>query len=152
MKKIISTIFILNLMLALAPNASAANSHAGMQARVQVNAVLKADLIAQTHSIEITAADIAKGYVDVEQATILDVYSNNRDGYFLSFEAEYHPFSEIWVMDNNRTTLLPNGSGYVHQSNSSNQETKRLSYRFILPQLLTPGSYDWPLLVSAVAN
>ncbi len=132
--------------------ALASKSGANLQAHARVNAVFNATLVSQTGIINITAADIARGYVELDQATVLDVYSNSRDGYYLSFEAGSHLFSEIWVMDQNRTTLLSNGSGYIHQDNISSKETKRLSYRFILPKLLSPGSYDWPLMVSAVAN
>ena len=152
MKNFICTLCLINLLLVMAPNAIASNSRANMQAHVQVSAVFNATLVSQTATIQITASDVAQGYVDVDQATVLDVYTNSREGYYLSFDAGSHPFSEIWVMDQNRTTLLPDGSGYIHQNNTTSKETKRLSYRFILPKLLPPGSYDWPLMVSAVAN
>ena len=153
MKNFICTFCLTNLLLVMAASdASAASNRASLQANVQVSTVFNATLISQTPMINITGADIARGYVEIDQATVLDVQTNSRDGYYLSFEAGPHPFSEIWVMDQNRTTLLSNGSGYIHQDNTSSKETKRLSYRFILPKLLPPGSYDWPLQVSAVAN
>ncbi len=153
MKNFICMLCLINLLLVMAPSdALASKSGANLQAHARVSAVFNATLISQTGTINVTAADIARGYVELDQATVLDVYSNSRDGYYLSFEAGSHLFPEIWVMDQGRTTQLSNGSGYIHQDNTSSKETKRLSYRFILPKLLPPGSYDWPLMVSAVAN
>ncbi len=152
MKKFIYTVCLINLLLILIPaDAMAGSSRTNMQAHAQVSTVFNATLVSQTTTINVTAADVARGYVEIDHATVLDVHTNSRDGYYLSFEAGSHTFSEIWVMDQNRTTLLSNGSGYIHQDNASSKETKRLSYRFTLPKLLPPGSYDWPLMVSAVA-
>ena len=153
MKNFIYTICFTTLLLAAtSTDAVAGSNRANLQAHVNVSTVFNATLVSQAHMINITAADIARGYVDIDQATVLNVQTNSRDGYYLNFEAGNHPFSEIWVMDQSRTTLLSNGNGYIHQDNTSSKETKRLSYRFILPKLLPPGSYDWPLIVSAVAN
>ncbi len=141
--------FILTL-----PPVVKASSMIPIGASVNVLPVLSKMVTFQTGSISITSEDIARGYVDVKRGTVLEVKTNNKNGYLLSFENENGPYKEVWVIDKTRTTVLSGSGGLIHQPypGTMRVETKELGYRFLLSDDAMPGSYPWPLRVDVVLN
>ena len=130
---------------------------AGDKATIMVSATVKAGIsktfIHQARTLTITNDDVNRGYVDVKAATVLQVRTNSRQGYFMIFEGIDGPFSEVWVVDGTRSTVLSKMGGLVHQPYPGPMgETKELGYRFILSAQVIPGSYPWPMTVNVAIN
>lgn len=145
-------VFLVIAFLVLTVSLAFANSTAGtLNVSARVLPVLTKSIQSGTSTISITAADIRRGYVEVHNGTILNVRTNSRDGYMITIEQSGFLFKEIWVFDGSRTVVISGRSGLIYQpySRAMSAETRRLSYRFVLTEGMKPGTYDWPLLVSA---
>lgn len=125
---------------------------AGNSATVMVSATVVARvnhwITHQEKMVIIKEDDIKKGYIEVLSAMILQIKTNQRNGYFLWFEGGNEIFKEIWVIDKGRVVVLPPSGGLIHQSYSGNPiEIKELSFRFNLKEDTQPGSYPFPISV-----
>jgi hypothetical protein len=130
---------------------------AGDKTTITVSAIVKASIsktfIHQSRTLTITNDDVNRGYVDVKAATVLQVRTNSRQGYFMIFEGIDGPFSEVWVVDGTRSTVLSKMGGLVHQPYPGPMgETKELGYKFIISAQIIPGSYPWPMTVNVAIN
>src|SRR5258708_3694967 len=90
------------LPLLLAFTAMSAPLYAGsstgqINVSVQVIARTVLTIDAQPATVNVTADDIARGYVDLPQAVAFRVRSNSREGYSLSFQPVNFPFSAAEV-------------------------------------------------------
>jgi hypothetical protein len=123
---------------------------------VKVTATVKAHtslkIKYQDTKISITYGDIERGYVDVPDASRLEVRNNNRAGYLLVLEGlngTLSPFKEIHIQGLGREVQIDSIGGLILQPYISGTVTLKLSYRFILANNATPGIYAWPLMISA---
>jgi hypothetical protein len=153
MKKAIYIILITVLTL-LAPHAFAGTKTQTMMVSAKVLPFLSKTMVHQQGDLTITREDIKRGYVEVKAGTVLEVRTNSRGGYILSFVIASGPYREIWVIDGKRTTVLLSMGGFIYQPHTGGKivETKELSYRFLLSADATPGSYTWPLSVDTIIN
>lgn len=139
------------LMVAPAPPAVAAE-----QAKLTVSAtVLKhasLRVLAQPSAVVITAADVARGYVDVAAPAQVAIRSNSPRGYMLEF-ANAGDFSrEIVVKGLTSDLQLSPAGGAIMQPAAPQGVTKttlQLGFRFVLAASAQPGTYPWPLQLSA---
>ena len=107
-------------------------------------------IIHQEPSINVTAEDIKKGFIEIASGTILEIKTNARNGYALFFEGSNELFKEVMVMVSGRTVSLSPNGGFVHQPYSrSNIEVKDLSYKLQLKEDIQPGTYSFPFRVKA---
>jgi len=146
-------------MLAMAGSAGAqeasrpvtsANSKIDVTARVQARVMLK--VVRRSRELVITDSDITQGYVDVPAASSLEVRNNDPRGYLLVFEVLNGPvplFETILVRGLGSEVQIGLGSGWVPQPFTRGVRSFELSYRFILHKDARPGSYAWPVLLSA---
>jgi len=123
---------------------------------VKVTATVKAHtslkIKYQDTKIIITHGDIERGYVDVPDASRLEVRNNNRAGYLLVLEGlngPFSPFKEIHIQGLGREVQIDSIGGLMLQPYLSGTVTLKLSYRFILSNNANPGTYAWPLMISA---
>ncbi len=115
-----------------------------------VAARISQSIIHQEPTINVTEADIKKGFIEVASGTVLQIKSNTRNGYALFFEGSNELFKEIIVMEKGRTVTLSPQGGFVHQRSSGSQtEVKDLSYKFQLRENIQPGFYPFPFRVKA---
>jgi hypothetical protein len=105
----------------------------------------------QAPSVVVTEADIAQGYVDVAQATRLQVRTNSANGYLLDFESAQSLFTEVQVSGAGDRVSLASGNGWVLEPFAGTAVTMELSYRFVLAPNVQPGEYPWPIAVSTRA-
>lgn len=104
----------------------------------------------QEKTITITKGDIEKGYVEIPSAMILQIKTNQRNGYVLWFEGGSELFKEILVIEKGRVVVLPPSGGFIHQPYSGSPvEIKELSFRFKLKEDTHPGYYPFPFVVKA---
>lgn len=163
-KKLVAAVFAAALSLYAAAMSSPAEA-AGMgrhsnSAKIGVTAYVtsyaKINVISQAREVVVTHADAIRGYVDVPAASIIEVKSNNRSGYMMTFAGQPGPFQEVEVIkDSGSPIRISLDGGSIFQANSSNSTmTMHLGYRFILAKGAQPGTYAWPLsmTVSAVPS
>jgi hypothetical protein len=133
---------------------SSAEAKIGISARVLERT--RMTVLDQAQELVVTNADISRGYVEIPAATRISVKSNNPAGYLLAFEAANGAdslFQSVNVFIGGREVQLsPTGGGWVPQPYVRGEVTQYLSYRFALSRDARPGTYHWPLLVSALSR
>ncbi len=128
----------------------AGSSNATVMVSATVIGRISQTIIHQEPGINVTEADVKKGFIEVPSGTILEIKTNARNGYALFFEGSNELFQEVMVMVNGRTVSLSPNGGFVHQPYSgSNIEVKDLSYKLQLKEDIQPGSYSFPFRVKA---
>lgn len=145
------SILLMGLALATAP----ARVHAGgSEAKLIVTATIlkhaSLKVLAQPASVVVTAADIARGYVDVPAPAQLAV-RNNSDAFMLSFSGEGDFMQHILVRGLGTDVQLGPAGGFVTQpSPGQGAVTSRLDlgFRFVLSESARQGVYPWPLQMS----
>jgi hypothetical protein len=138
--------------LSLAGVPAAAVAEAGsLSTTLHVSAVVlaRADLniIKQPAELVLTDADVRRGYVSVNAASLLELKSNSRAGCLLSFAAHGFPFEEASVNVMGRDVVLGPGGGLVTLP-VMGRTTVALDYRFVLAKGTEPGTYEWPFSLS----
>lgn len=150
MGKVTGTILILMGFLIVFVSPGSGGNRAMVTVTAFVRPFLSQSVLYQKGAIQITKEDLANGYVDVPIGTVLEVRSNDRSGYFLSFEGVADFFKEIWVVEGQRTIVLSSNGGLIRQEASPvGLEVKTLAYRIFLKEKIQPGLYPWPLTVRA---
>lgn len=100
--------------------------------------------------LTITSESITRGYVDIPAGTTLRVKSNDKNGYLLNFYIDGMLVKEAQVSVNGRRVSVPSGLGLIHQPFPGIAgETLQITYRLFLSPGMKPGSYQWPVAVSA---
>lgn len=118
---------------------------------IRVNAVVlaHADLIIlkQPVALVVTGADVRRGYVELDAASVLELKNNSRAGCLLFFSAHGLPFQEMSIRVMGRTVVLGPNGGLVTLP-VVGRTTIALSYRFVLSKGAQPGTYEWPFSLS----
>jgi hypothetical protein len=139
-------------LLMVAPAPAIANEQAAkmtVSATVLKHASLK--VLAQPASVVVTAADIARGYVDVPAPAQVAIRSNSARGYMLEFAAEAGFSRQIEVRGLNSPVQLGPAGGAVMQPHTGpgiTRTTLELGFRFILADTARAGTYPWPMHLS----
>jgi hypothetical protein len=109
-------------------------------------------VIYQLPAVVITDADIGRGYVDVPSASRIEVRNNSRAGYLLIFTeigGAVPIFDQVHLKGSGLEIQIGPNGGWIPQPYVRDTVTMELSYRFILSKNIRPGTYDWPLYLSA---
>lgn len=108
-------------------------------------------VVSQPGSVAVTAADIARGYVDVPATAQIMVKSNTADGYMLNFSSQGDFFSQAVVRGLGSDVQLGADGGGVAQRTAARGMTNTsldLGFRFLLSASAQQGVYAWPMRVS----
>ena len=135
-----------------AAHAQSVESKLTVTANVLKHASLK--VLAQPTSVVITAADIAKGYVDVAAPAQVTIQSNSREGYMLMFASEGEFLHQTLVRGLGNDVQLSAGGGGVMRSADGRGMAKAtfdLGFRFLLSESARQGVYAWPLRLSVAS-
>ena len=136
-------------LLPVMPPAQAAQSSASMQVSVRVVASAKLHKSYQARQIEISAADVARGQVEVAAASRFSVLTHMGAGYLIQLDPVGHVFETVHVEGLGNAVLLgADGGAIVRRGPHTPNLTHELSFRFILHPATRPGIYPWPLLLS----
>lgn len=95
--------------------------------------------------LRISAADVARGYVEVLGATQLFVTSTNRRGYILSVWPQVQLFSTVVVSNEETRTELGADGGEIFERRWGQMLNLPLDFRFTLAPGVKPGVYPWPV-------
>lgn len=123
-----------------------AKASASINLRVVIPTVLRVSTVSQPATVQVDASHVAQGYVDLDQATMLQLASNSRRGMDLgiALDAQLVSRAVVRILDaeihaegghsTNRIALQP----VVDQP-------VRVSYRLYLNERARPGTYRWPV-------
>ncbi len=121
-------------------------------AKVTVSATVLArasiKVLHQAPEIVVTDADIRRGFVDISAGSLIELKNNSLSGCLLTFEAHGLPFKEALVRGLGREVSIGPNGGMIFQT-FKGTVTMALSYRFVLSEDAQPGTYTWPLSLSA---
>jgi hypothetical protein len=136
----------------VAPSAEAAQKSAVLAVSAMVIANAKLQTSHQATSLNISAADVTRGYVEAPAASRFSVATNSRFGYRI----EFHPLGDFFESVHvegmgNVVRLGAEGGTIVQRGPLSQNLTHELNFRFNLRPGTLPGSYPWPLQLSVRA-
>lgn len=147
-------VFVALSGLLMAAGMKAASAETGemkvtVSATIQKHASLK--VLTQPASVVVTAADIARGYVDVPAPASVQVRSNTLDGYLLMFENQGEFMRQTLVKGLANDLQIGLAGGGVAQNMAGRgmrQAQLDLGFRFVLAASAQQGIYPWPLRLS----
>jgi hypothetical protein len=126
--------------------AGATETHTQLSVSATVRAVARIEMRSVPQRLTISANDLARGYIDVEQATTAAVRSNSQTGYTLEFLTLAPLFSGITVRGlDTDLALTGEGGMVVRRWQQARMEELSLNYRFALAPGLSAGEYPWPV-------
>ncbi|MCX7982831.1 MAG: hypothetical protein N2572_07985 [Syntrophales bacterium] len=104
----------------------------------------------QVQSIQVSEADVKRGYVDVPHATGIAIRDTSRSGFLLLFEGLEKPFKSVSVqgLPGAGEIFITSKHALIHQPNKKTSIDLDLSYRFYLTEDAKPGEYSWPITVT----
>lgn len=139
---------ILTAVLGATP-AFAGTARAVLNVSVEVVARTILTVDSQPASIEVTDADVARGYIDVMQAVTFRVRSNASAGYTVQFQPVSYPFREANVSWGNSLVTVGNEGTWLTRPYQSGTTSGAFSVRLLLAPGTRPGSYAWPVVFAA---
>lgn len=142
---------LLALVLGVAPLAANAGNEGklGVSATVQKRASLK--VMTQPSALVVTAADIARGYVDAPIPAQVAIQNNSRGGYLLEFASQGDFMRQILVRGLGNDVQMSPAGGVVAQGGAGHGVTRAtldLGFRFVLSESAQQGTYPWPMRMS----
>jgi hypothetical protein len=150
MNKVMTVALMLSLMVLTATPGQAAGGKGTVRVSAMIPAKLSQKTLHQPTTLKVTSADVARGYLDIPAGTVLQVSTNDRDGYVLSFAFTEMMVNQAEVRINGRSVLVPADGGLVHLPFAGLAgQTIHITYRLFLAPGTTAGSYGWPVLVAA---
>jgi hypothetical protein len=137
-----------SVLIALYP-VGASDSIVRFSVGALVRPMARVDVRTAPLAVDVSATDIARGYVEVNMPMELEVQSNSRNGYVLNVMPRTNLFSQVQVRGLDGPAELGPDGGAVVQRWQPEERRRNLSltYRFVLQQGVQPGSYPWPLQI-----
>ncbi len=114
-----------------------------------VIAVASVKILRQMSQVIVTSADVARGYVEVKSASLIEVKNNSPRGFLLIFQLLDDAFKEVCVYGLENEVQISLGGGWIAQQYKKVTVPIELSFRFMLGENALPGTYAWPLFISA---
>jgi hypothetical protein len=142
---------LLSLGLGAPVQAQTSGTEVRVSATVRKHASLQ--VLAQPGAVQITQADIARGYVDVPAPVQVAVKSNTQEGYLLVFDNHGDFFHQARVRGLAGDVQVGAAGGQVAQrvvGAGMSRTTLALSFRFELSESAREGVYAWPMQLSAM--
>jgi len=148
MSKRTTAIFLFSTLLASTQLLADSNT-AQLSVSVQVIARTILTVASQPQTIDITSADVARGYVDVPQAVVFSVRSNAANGYRMQFEPVSHPFGRAEINWGNTVVSVGAEGTWLTRPYQQGTTAGSLNVRLMLSPNAAPGNYEWPVRVVA---
>jgi hypothetical protein len=128
----------------------AADGHATLMVSAHVLPSARLQMASDLPQLQISATDVAQGYADAPRPLLLRIDSNSRAGFALDVAALSPWFTAVTLQGFDSDVLLDATGGTVVQR-WLNVKTRsfELRVRFKLAATVQPGTYAWPLRLSA---
>ena len=145
---------------AIVPGAAHADSSGGNRSarasvdfRIVIPPVLRLRAIRQPARIVVTERDVAAGYVAVDEGVEMEIVSNLRAGHSMTIQVaggvvdavEISGFGAPVHAGREATTVF-----FPRAAGAPTRTTHRLAFRLHLAGHIAPGTYDWPVSMTAV--
>lgn len=139
------------LVLAVGPaSLFAAQAHTTMMVSAYVLPVARIQMATVEPPLQVSAADVALGYVDAPRPLLLRIDSNSRAGFALDVSALSPWCTAVALHGLDSEVVLDEAGGTVVQRwLDSKSRSLALRARFKLAATVQPGLYAWPLRLSA---
>ncbi len=142
--------------IGLAPPAQAADGTAQVGVGATVLKHVSLRVLQLPDTIQITEADIARGYVDVSTPSRLEIRSNSTAGFMLSIDSQADFARGTEVRGSGDTAALGRFGGVlsVKGGDAGGMHTTpvELSFRVLLSNEARPGQHAWPLQISVMPS
>jgi len=133
-------------------DADAAEGSCALSVSARVVPYVRLESVRQDAELEVTSAEIARGYVEVWPAARLSVRTNSVEGYFVNFELHGGVIRRAEVFGLAREASLEPGRGRVRRVPAEiPRDSLDLGFRFHLAPDTRPGVYPWPVSISLSA-
>jgi len=135
-----------SVLIALYP-VGASDSIVRFSVGALVRPVARLDVRTAPPAVDVSASDVARGYVDVNMPMELEIQSNSRAGYVLNVMPRTNLFAQVQVRGlDGLAELGPDGGAVVQRWNPDERSRNlSLTYRFVLQEGVQPGRYPWPV-------
>jgi hypothetical protein len=125
---------------------NAGEARATLTVAVTVPPVSRLEVVSQATTVQITAQDLQRGYVDLSVPTLLNVYSNARDGFALEVLPMSPVIRAIAVRGlGSEADLGAEGGRIIERWEHPQPTSLSLTFRLALAPGAMPGLYPWPL-------
>jgi hypothetical protein len=127
-------------------SASARDSRTSFTVGVTVNPVAQLELQSSPTEVEVSAADIRRGFIDVLEPTALIIRSNSSSGFALDLMTVTPMISSVVIHGlSGEQSVGAEGGTIVQRWQSPHTVTLSLKFRLVLASGLTAGRYPWPM-------
>lgn len=134
---------------ALAVHAGTVSASLSVSVVVPARAVLSVE--SQPAGLQVTEADVARGYVEAPGASLVRVRSNSPAGWLLEFQPLQGPYRALEVTGLGSPAQVSAAGGWLAQPYAGRTVvTASLGYRFFLSDDARPGVYPWPVGLTAI--
>jgi hypothetical protein len=147
MKKTVTAVLMAAIAVATPVFAGSSSATLGVSVQVVARTILTVD--SQPSTVDITADDVARGYVDLPQSVLFHVRSNAANGYSVEFQPVSYPFSRADVSWGSTTATIGSDGAWLTESYQQGTQAGSLNVRLSLAPGTQPGSYSWPLRFDA---
>ena len=128
----------------------AAQPHTTLLVSANVLPVARIQMPSDVPQVQVSAADVASGYVEAPRPLLLRVDSNSRAGFALDVSALSSWCTAVALQGFDSEVVLDGAGGTVVQRwLNSKSRSLELRARFKLAATVQPGRYAWPLRLSA---
>jgi len=109
-------------------------------------------IIRQAGEVTVSEKEIARGYVVVEDATIVEIDSKYMKSFALSYELTGDTFRTVWAVDQSRKEIQIGKRGIFNYPNRRERtiDLKKLSFKLYISDNVEPGEYPWPLRLNII--
>ncbi len=111
---------------------------------------IRASTVSQPKQLTITESDIERGFVDVPNAGLLALQTNNPDGTMLLLALEVGPVSSAEVSTNGLRRTIGAAGGWLDiPYTGTAKQNLQFSTRLFLRKEMEAGDFPWPLAFEA---
>lgn len=148
MTKRVTPVILLAAFVAATPLAAASKS-ASLTVSVEVIARTIMTVDSQPAAVEVTAGDIARGYIEFPSSVVFHVRSNAANGYVIQFQPLLGPFTRADVTYGGSFAAVGADGAWLSQPYQQGTTSGSFSVKLTLAPGSQPGSYPWPVRFDA---
>ena len=127
----------------------APGAQAHIDFRIVIPAIVRARALTTPRYLPVGADDVARGYVDVDDATSLVLTSNSPSGYAVAVAFDERLVSRVEVRIQGNTLEASSRESWLHVDAPKMLEAPlRVGYRLYLAAGARAGTYRWPVTLA----
>ncbi len=153
MNSIVNIVILMSVMFFLSvPAGFAQGGRVSIAASNVIEPSVMVRIIRQAGEIVVSEKEIARGYVVVEDATIVEIDSKYMKSFALSYELIGDTFRTVWAVDQNRKEIQIGKVGIFNYPNRRERtvDLKKMSFKLYISDNVEPGAYPWPLRLNII--